>query len=183
MEEFETRAERLLAAVPPWLWDGEALPVPIEDIVDSCFGIHVREIDDLATAPGAPVLAADQAFSGLLLPDQGEIWVNAEEAREWPPRRRFTIGHELGHWCLHRSRAPRGAVFCRKASVAEGGEEPGVRARPPEEEEANAFAAALLMPAALLRAEYKRLGGDFEELCRLFGASGAAMGRRLHAVI
>ena len=51
------------------------------------------------------------------------------------------------------------------------------------EEEANAFAAALLMPAELIRRHYEDTGGDFERLCELFGASGAAMGRRLHAVI
>lgn len=51
----------------------------------------------MGTAPGAPALAHGQSLSGLLLPVRGEIWVNAEEARQWPPRRRFTIGHELGH--------------------------------------------------------------------------------------
>ena len=53
---------------------------------------------------------------------------------------------------------------------------------PPHEEEANAFAAALLMPAALVRERYEP-GGNFWQLCQTFGASGAAMGRRLHAVI
>ena len=55
-------------------------------------------------------------------------------------------------------------------------------ALPDIEEEANVFAAALLMPAEMLRAEYAR-DRRFEWLCELFGASGAAMGRRLHAVI
>jgi hypothetical protein len=44
-------------------------------------------------------------------------------------------------------------------------------------------AAALLMPAALVRHHYEECGGDFERLCAVFGSSGAAMGRRLHAVI
>ena len=38
------------------------------------------------------------------------------------------------------------------------------------------------MPAEMLRAEYAR-DRRFERLCERFGASGAAMGRRLHAVI
>ncbi len=50
------------------------------------------------------------------------------------------------------------------------------------EQEADAFAAALLMPAGLVQAEYRR-DRDFARLCSVFGASGAAMGRRLHAVI
>ena len=102
MEGIEERAERFLADVPSYIWDGVPLPVPIEDIADSHVGLLVRDVEDLSTAPGAPPLGAGQALSGLLLPARGEIWVNAQEAKEWPPRRRFTIAHELGHWQLHR---------------------------------------------------------------------------------
>ena len=52
----------------------------------------------------------------------------------------------------------------------------------PEEEEANLFAAALLMPARLVEQEYRR-DREFGGLCERFDVSGAAMGRRLHAVI
>jgi hypothetical protein len=38
------------------------------------------------------------------------------------------------------------------------------------------------MPARLMKREYAT-NPDFERLCRAFDASGAAMGRRLHAVI
>src|SRR2546421_2250530 len=102
MEEIERRAEEVLAGVPSWIWDGERLPVPVEDIVDSRYGLLVRDVEDLSTAPGAPELDPGQSLSGLLLADHGEIWVNADEGRQWPGRRRFTICHELGHWCLHR---------------------------------------------------------------------------------
>lgn len=115
MEEIEVLAERFLAAVPSYVWDGAALPVPVEDIADSHAGLLVRDVDDLRQAPGAPPLEPGQSLSGLLLPSLGEIWVNASEALEWPARRRFTIAHELGHWSLHRD-ADRG-VFCRAAMV------------------------------------------------------------------
>jgi hypothetical protein len=179
-EQAEQRAERVLAKVPSWIWDGETLPVPVEDVADSVFGLCIREAPDLRAVPGAPDLPPSQSLSGLLLPRLGEIWVNAAEAREWPGRRRFTVGHELGHWCMHRSGA--GAIWCRSTSVSE--DDRG--AFPPEEAEANFFAAALLMPARLVRREYRRLRGRedrFEQLCSAFGASGAAMGRRLRAVV
>jgi IrrE N-terminal-like domain len=185
--DVEQQAERVLARVPDWIWDGETLPVPVEHIADSCFGLHVRDVDDLRSAPGVPKLPPSQSLSGLLLPGRGEIWINAAEAREWPPRRRFTIGHELGHWCLHRSN---GAVWCRSQVVdPPEGEEPAARrAYPPEESEANVFAAALLMPAHLVQRHYERLRARdrercFEQLCRIFGASGAAMSRRLRRVV
>src|SRR6202035_1664253 len=136
--------------------------------------------DDLEQAPGAPTLGKGQSLSGLLLPALGEIWVNAIEAREWPPRRRFTIAHELGHWSLHRhANCP---VFCRSGSI----ESEAPERRPPlpaHEEQANAFAAAMMMPARLVQEQYARCERDFFLLCEAFGASGAAMGRRLRAVI
>jgi hypothetical protein len=179
---IERRAEDVLAAVPSYVWDGESLPVPVEDIVDSVYGLHVRDVEDMTTAPGSP--AADPgSVSGLLLTAKGEIWVNAAEARKWPPRRRFTIGHELGHWVMHRRGQQ--SLFCRKVSVDPDEARPA-DTRPPlpvDEEEANMFAAALLMPAELMRHHYEVCAGEFEQMCSRFGSSQAAMGRRLHQTI
>jgi hypothetical protein len=181
MEEIEWLAEEFLSGIPGYVWDGVTLPVPIEEIADSHVGLLVRDVEDLGTAPGAPTLAEGQLLSGLLLPTIGEIWVNATEGREWPARRRFTIARELGHWRMHRDAEERN-VFCRAASI----EPADAKARaplPPAEDEANVFAAAVLMPARLVREHYARDRRDFSRLCNKFGASGAAMGRRLHAVI
>jgi IrrE N-terminal-like domain len=184
-ESIEQRATRVLERVPDWIWNGDTLPVPVEHIADSCFGLHVRDVADLSAAPGVPAPQRGQSLSGLLLPGLGEIWVNAAEARDWPSRRRFTIGHELGHWCLHRTR---GAVWCRSQTVDPPEPAAPRRAYPPEESEANEFAAALLMPAHLVRRHHERLrrsdpDGCFEALCRSFGTSGAAMSRRLRRVV
>ena len=75
--EIEQRAEEVLAAVPDWLWDGQTLPVPVDDIADSCFGLWVREVEDLRSAPGVPAIEETRGLSGLLLPSIGEIWVSA----------------------------------------------------------------------------------------------------------
>jgi hypothetical protein len=181
MEAIEQLAGEFLAGVPTYVWDGEKLPLPIEDIADSHIGLRVRDVEDLGKAPGAPELDHGQTLSGLLLPARGEIWVNAEEARQWPARRRFTIAHELGHWRLHRGAAEK-AVFCRPGSIVSADTDARTRI-PAAEDEANLFAAAVLMPARLVQDQYVRCGRDFVALCEKFGASGAAMGRRLHAVI
>ena len=186
IEALERRAERLLAEVPTWIWDGESLPVPVEEIADSCFSLLIRDVSpvEMAGLPGAPRLDPGQAVSGLLLASRGEVWVNADEAREWPGRRRFTICHELGHWRLHRTGQE--SLFCRSTTVApEDRDAEAPTTKPPvpiTEEEANVFAAALLMPARLIREHYPRIR-DHAEMCELFGTSGAAMGRRLHSVI
>jgi hypothetical protein len=173
MKDVEERAEAVLAGLPGYVWDGERLPVPVEDIADSGFGLLVRDVEDMTSAPGAPRLQEGQSLSGLLLPARGEIWVNASEARQWPPRRRFTIGHELGHWVMHRTGQQ--ALFCRRTTVDETVTLParGI------EEEASAFAAALLMPQWLFVREHARANGDVATLCATFGSSIAATERRI----
>jgi hypothetical protein len=181
MEEIERCAEGVLAVIPRYLWDGESVPVPVEEIADSHFGLRVLEAEpeEMRAVPGCPPLSDDQSLSGLLLPTRREIWVNAEEARTSGGRRRFTICHELGHWVMHS--VGRQSVFCRSSAVELP--EDGDDDIPDPEEEASMFAAALLMPPELVRREYERHRDDFFGLCDRFGASGSAMGKRLHAVI
>ncbi len=186
MEWIEARARAVLESVPEWLWDGRTLPVPVDDIVDSCFGLHVVEVDDMTAAPGCPQLEADQSLSGLLLVDERQIWCNAAEAQQWPGRKRFTMAHELGHWVMHKPGQQ--SLFCRRGVITpDEADHDKLRAKrpplPPEEDEANAFAAELCIPAALLKHHYRETTRDFEELCEMFGSSQAAMGRRLHQVI
>jgi Zn-dependent peptidase ImmA (M78 family) len=176
---IESRAEAVLDGLPSYVWDGHSLPVPVERIADSWFGLLVRDVADLSSAPGAPELASGQTFSGLLLPDRGEIWVNAGEAIQWPGRRRFTIGHEIGHHVMHRRDTH--SLFCRSAVVEEDDTEERARLPLPEDE-ANTFAAALLMPRWLVCRDYRR-GMDFDALCGRYGASMAAMSRRLRGAV
>jgi hypothetical protein len=217
-ERAERAAQALLDSVPGFVWDGVRLPVPVEDIADSVLCLRVRDVADPSAAPGLPAELRGQRISGLLLPDRGEIWVAQDEALQWPARRRFTIGHEIGHWELHRERHL--PVFCRSEALAElapgshghaappftGGRAPasgdpaaaatgkpahpdtggggGGELHPQREHEANAFAAALLMPAELLRHHYERLRTSespslFADLCALFDVSGKALERRL----
>ena len=167
MDDIEQLAEGFLAQIPSFIWDGSTLPVPIEEIADTYVGLLVRDVEDLGTAPGAPELGPGLALSGLLLPAMGEVWVNAEEGRQWPARRRFTIAHELGHWRLHRD--VERAVFCRAASIEPDASQTR-ELLPPVEDEANVFAAAVLMPARLIQEQYVRCGRDFFRLCEAFGA-------------
>ncbi len=165
---IEARAEQVLAEVPDWIWDGGSLPVPIEAIADSCFDLLVRdvELEEMQTAPDCPPLDEGSSLSGLFLPQVRQIWVNADEAREWPPRRRFTIGHELGHCVLHQD--GQRSLFCRHGSstrhesdtaaspTAASAPDPDEQAAIEIEREANHFAAALLMPGELIRHHYQR---------------------------
>lgn len=185
----EEAAATQLIAVPEWLWDGESLPVPVESIADNHYGLLVQEEKELGWVAG---LGSDTHISGLLLPHAREIWVDAEEARRAPVRRRFTIGHELGHWVLHcnlgRFLGGAEVVHCRDRVVREEGaverDESGqhlanLAGYPPEELDANQFGAAMLMPAELVRAAIDNSGSDASALAKTFGVSAVAMERRL----
>ena len=77
------------------------------------------------------------------------------------------------------------SLFCRKVTVDPDEGKPA-DTRPPlpvNEEEANMFAAALLMPGELMRRHYGECGGEFEQMCRRFDSSAAAMGKRLHQAV
>ena len=77
------------------------LPVPVERIAEDLLGLSVGE--------------AELEVSGLLIPAERQIWLNAAEPEA---RRRFTLAHELGHWvcqCLDGRSAP---LYCRPKDVS-----------------------------------------------------------------
>lgn len=94
-----------------------------------------------------------------------EIWVRAEAP---VVRQRFTVAHELGHLMLHRSNE----VHFRDVS-------PATTMHPPEERDANAFAAALLMPRFMLQPLIYNSGLPVNQLAAMFEVSTAAMEARI----
>jgi hypothetical protein len=139
------------------LFGGEELPVPVESIAEDLLGLSINENQEL------PV-------SGMLLPAERQIWVNAREAQESPGRRRFTLAHEVGHWvcqCLEGRTAP---VYCRAEDVSAGADRT-------LEREANVFAAELLMPEHGVRSGFRT---SVSEPAVAFGVSVEAMHWRLY---
>jgi Zn-dependent peptidase ImmA (M78 family) len=141
-------------------------------------------VQAVAAALGLEVEAADlgEDVSGVLVvgADHGVIGVN--EAHPFV-RQRFTIAHECGHFVLHRSH---GSLFIDKKYRAFFRDERSEQGIDAQERVANAFAAALLMPEAIVRRAAKRyafeLGdedGPITELARLFQVSTQAMTFRL----
>jgi predicted transcriptional regulator len=130
-------------------------PVPVEAIARDLLGLNVSEADTLAV-------------SGMLLPAEREVWLNAAEPA---PRRRFTLAHELGHWVCQVQEGRTAPLYCRAADVTP---EPAAKAL---EREANVFAAELLMPEELVREAWE---GDVEAAAERFGVSGEAMGWRAY---
>jgi hypothetical protein len=179
-----SEAARVLCEIRPHVWDGQSLPVPIEEIADSHLGLLVTESGDIAAEH--PELDADgQRISGALIPERAEILLDRGEAARWPRRRRYTIAHEIGHWELHRGGED---AFCRSGEIAPVEtltgrtkmHEPTVTAEGGDRDiewEANVFAGALLMPPWLVRKVWDR-ERSVEALAETFDVSLSAVSPR-----
>ena len=113
---------------------GDPVPVPVESIAEDLLGLSIERSWDLE-------------YSGILLPQERTIVLNAHEApRNDPPLRRyrFTIAHEVGHWICHCLGGVPQPIYCRTVHT---NPDDGVG----REREADRFAATLLMPEQAVR--------------------------------
>lgn len=95
--------------------------------------------------------AAEPSESGFLLRDASRVVIGLNN-RNTRRRQRFTIAHELGHWMMHEGRpiiVDHAVRINKRDDVSSG-------ATDREEIQANAFAAALLMPKGFLDLSLKR---------------------------
>src|SRR6266581_5776538 len=91
-------------------------PVPVERIATSLLDLLIDEADDLRLLPGAP---SDHGhLSGMLDVANKTIWLDRDEARRHPRRRRFTIAHEIGHLKLH-AKADEASFFDRPQDISD----------------------------------------------------------------
>ena len=109
---------------------------------------------------------ASDGVSGLYDPRHDEILVNQEEAGV---RQTFTIAHELGHKVLHEEWAKSEAYKVLWRDLAR-------QAKDRWEQEANAFAANLLMPRQMVDA-YRAF--PVSVIAKIFAVSEAVAGYRL----
>lgn len=152
-------------------------PVPVQQIAQD-LGIHVRY----------QPMKGDSDVSAVLKRDEGVaiIGVNSSHA---PHRQRFSIAHELGHYFLHSD----DELFIDFASMIQGKRSHyrnslSSQAKNREEMDANAFAAALLMPRSMVERkldeyleEQPQATSDnvVAELAAVFHVSREAMNFRL----
>lgn len=104
-------------------------------------------VEQIAVAEGAQVVRSPSSGqeSGFLMRDGRRILIGLN-SRDSDRRQRFTIAHELGHLKLHRGRP---LIVDHSVRVNKRNDVSSA-ATDPEEVEANAFAAALLMHGSLI---------------------------------
>jgi hypothetical protein len=146
---------------------GMAIPVPIEQL---CRQLDITSISDLDTEGFEAALITDECKSA------GAILVAKDRPRQ---RRRFSIAHELGHFLIpaHLPRAGQPSLCSAEHMRAADPRDEDRRRR--TEAEANRFAALLLMPPPVLRAELQKIRrpdvADLVRLAKLFDVSKDAL--------
>jgi len=128
-------------------------PVPVERLARAC-GAQVRQVPFEGNLSGLLYRESEGAIIG----------VNSLHAST---RRRFTIAHELGHLVLEhipmQSQSEGGALHVDRRFLWR--DDRSSKATDPQEIQANAFAAALLMPRDMLKRDFMALRkemGDFD---------------------
>jgi hypothetical protein len=145
------------------------MPVPVEQL---CRQFDITSIGELDTEGFEAALITDECKS------TGAILVASERSRQ---RRRFSIAHELGHFLIpsHLPRPGERALCSSKHLGMLDLKEQDRRRR--MEAEANRFAAMLLIPPPVLRAELKAIRrpdvSHVIRLAKLFDVSKDAMAR------
>ncbi len=114
-----------------------------------------------------------EKVSGFFDPDSKTIYVNSADT---PTRQLFTIAHELGHFELQHNPSQFDVLY-RFATPID---------KEPVEQEANCFAANLLVPEEMLAKimkKYNLTANDFQTLADLFGVSAEVMKYRLRWIL
>lgn len=135
------------------------LPIDVYELVRRCGG----QVDEDAT----------MGFAGAMLPIDPTfgILVNELDSRR---RQRFTVAHELGHFCIQSHK--NSAVLCIAPETSWSYTDKRI------EREANAFAAELLMPSRLLDPALARGAVDLvkaQEIANLCDVSDLAAAIRM----
>ncbi|WP_285009628.1 ImmA/IrrE family metallo-endopeptidase [Pedobacter faecalis] len=145
------------------------------------------DVDLIARRCGVTVEKTDlgEDVTGLLVA-QGETGIIAYSPHQGEQRRRFTIAHELGHFVLHRNDGADTVFVDKDFIVKYRSNKSYSELELKQEQEANAFAASLLMPKEFVLEEItspmlKNLSESdvISELARIFNVSIPAMTFRL----
>ena len=163
--QIEDQAKQLLLSSGAY-----CLPVPIERVAHH-LGLKIE---------ASPM---DSKMSGVLVVEnrRGAIAYNQSHAYT---RQRFTIAHEIGHFILHVKKSTQSRLFIDQyVAYRRHDQSSSANVNDVEEGQANAFSAALLMPADLVTDEISKNDYDDEDdqkaLAKRFNVSAPAMSIRL----
>ena len=111
---------------------------------------------------------AESGYDGYLMCANGAWGIMINSSIKSKARRRFTVAHELGHYCISHHGKDNYQCFRKDISATSS----SVRQ---DEREANEFAVELLMPDSSFRADIQRRDVSLETINYLAGKYGTSM--------
>ena len=144
-EGIEAAAENLLTEFRTWSGSDE-LPVPVEVILEHFLGYELEVSNE-------GMFSDPDCLGGIVFEDR-TVTINASIEDDLG-RYSFTLAHEIGHHVLHRQyyfehlADGETKIICREMNT-----------KPIIERQADRFAAALLMPAEIVRSVFSSLSED-----------------------
>ena len=165
-DQIEKEAELLLAEYAETAGGPIKLPVPVEDITTYHLALRLG-FADLHETLRIPMLRDQPDILGAIWIDKEAVLIDESlDPNRYPSMRgryRFSVGHEIGHWRLHRSYVAKDA---KQASLFDATSEPTVicrssQAKEPIEWQADLYSSYVLMPRAMV----------FEEWAERFGSA------------
>ncbi|MCX6238799.1 MAG: ImmA/IrrE family metallo-endopeptidase [Bacteroidia bacterium] len=150
-------------------FNSNELPIPIKKIAER-LGIKIHTYDLGDNISGVLVINQDQGFIGI-------------NPKEPSVRQRFTMAHELGHFLLHKNSSD--SIFIDKEYKVLFRDQKSATGENKREQEANAFAASILMPRKLLIEQIQNHFLDLtdevvvKQLAKMFDVSVIAMTIRI----
>ncbi len=163
-QQIERDALGLLEAYFHELGKPIQIPVPAEDILELHLGLSL-DFDDLQAVLGVPDVL------GALWADRREVFIDQslepEEHPEMEGRYHFSVGHEIGHWRLHRSYLVNAGA--QAAMFADGESRPTVICRTSQAKEriewqADYFSSCTLMPRQFVLDAWMRRFGSLKPI-------------------
>ena len=170
-EEIEREADLLLAEYEETTGEPVKLPIPVAEIATHHLALQLG-FADLHETLGIPMLREGPDVLGAIFIEEETILIdqslNSKRNPLMQARYSFSVGHEIGHWQLHRSyvnsytdQAPNldqsseSRVICRSSEAKE-----------PIEWQADYFSSCLLMPKPFVCEFWKRRFPGLEPLVR-----------------
>ena len=164
-DEIERDTKLLLAEYEETAGEPVKLPIPVAEITTYHLALRLG-FADLHETLGIPMLSDHPDILGAIWVDKEVVLIDQSLDPKKNPsmkgRYRFSVGHEIGHWRLHRSYVAKDA---KQASLFDATSEPTVicrssQAKEPIEWQADLYSSCVLMPRAMV----------FEEWAERFGS-------------
>lgn len=121
---------------------------------------HIKEppvdVEKICETHGLSVIRKDvESISGFIVRNDGKAVIGVNSSNV-PARQRFTIAHELGHYLLHTPSTD--DIHVDSGFEVRFRDELSSQGTDKSEQEANFFAAELLMPQKFLEADLRNIG-------------------------